>query len=150
LKAIILISLLVFSFIFISSCKENIDDGGLVGPCIHEYKEAIFHIEVVRDSASNTPITFAKLEGLKINGRNHTGSFFGEMNYGIVYTDSTYYCNFPCGFGNESGLYEFKILADGYKNKVVRYENVDYSIYKGGCPSYNDGGKRVSIVMYKK
>jgi hypothetical protein len=149
MKNIIMKLLLIFSFIIFTSCKEKIDDG-LVGPCVHEYKEAIFHISVLKDSITNMPITFAKLEMLKINGREHTGSFFGERNYGIVYADSAYYCNFPCGFGYESGSYEFRIIAEGYKDKIVRFENVDYSIYHGGCPSYNDAGKRVSIIMNKK
>ena len=143
------ISLLFFSFVFFTSCKEVIDDGG-VGPCIHEYKEAIFHISVLKDSVSNIPISFAKIVTLKINERKQIGSFFGDKNNGIVYSDSVYYCNFPCGFGIERGSYEFKIIADGYKDKFVKYENVDYSVYKGGCPSYNDGGKRVSIIMSKK
>lgn len=134
---------------FFSSCKE-INDDGIVGPCVHEYKEAIFHITALKDSISNTQISFAKLVALKINNRNQVGSFGGYNNYGIVYTDSVYYCNFPCGFENEKGSYEFKIVAEGYKDKIIKYENVDYSIYKGGCPSYNDGGKRVSIIMNKQ
>jgi len=149
MKDKIRILLLLFLLVFITSCKEIIDDEG-VGPCVHEYKEAIFHISGVKDSISNQPISSAKLVTLKINEIKQTGPFFGEINYGIVYADSVYHCNFPCGFGIERGSYGFTIIAEGYMDKVVRYENIDYSINKGGCPSYNDGGKRVSIIMRKK
>ncbi|MEG8947479.1 PEGA domain-containing protein [Rosettibacter firmus] len=148
MKNKIKISLLFLLFIIITSCKEFIDDG--VGPCVHVYKEAIFHISELKDSASNNPISFAKIVSLKINGEKQIGLPLGDKNYGIVYFDSVYYCNFPCGFGIESGTYEFKIVAEGYKDKVVKFENVDYSIKKGGCPSYSDGGKRVSVIMSKK
>jgi len=145
-----IIFIVIISFSCFPSCDKICStDDNKVGPCVHEYREAIFHIASVQDSVTSTAIKFAVIKNLKINGITQT-NFFGAINYGIVYSDSIFYCNFPCGFSIEPGTYEFTISADGYKAKHVKFENVDYSIYEGGCPSYNDGGKRVTILLNKE
>lgn len=148
MKKITLTLIFFTSMLFISCDKICENDNNKVGPCVHEYREAIFHITALTDSASGSTISFASISNLKINGNQHT-SFFGSINYGIVSADGIFYCNFPCGFGIEPGSYEFDISADGYKTKHVIFNNIDYSIYEGGCPSYNDGGVRVTITMSK-
>lgn len=147
LRMMSLVSLMVIQF---SSCTKELVDDGQVGPCVHEYKEAIFHIIDLRDSSSNTQIMNAKVTDVKINGRNQSGPFIGTPNYGMIFLDSTYDCTIPFGFGYEKGSYELKMIVEGYQDKIVKYENVDYSIYVGGCPSYNDGGQKISVLMKKK
>ncbi len=143
LKRIIIVCIWFFNF---SSCT---DDDIAPGPCYPVYKEPIFNIIELKDSLNDLNITNAKIFNLRINGKEKIGSFGYESNYGIVYKDSFYYCNIPCGFKFEKGTYEFTIIAEGYKEKYVKYNNVDYSIFTSGCPFYYDGGKKVSIKIIK-
>jgi hypothetical protein len=132
--------LLVYSF---SACKEN----NLVGPCVHEYKEPILNVTAVYDSINNTSVSFVTIKQLKINGHLQNTALILSNSYSVVANDSVYYCNVPFGFGTEEGTYEFIIEANGQFQKNIKIENVSYSIFKGGCPSYNDGGKRIKIII---
>ncbi len=137
---LILLVLFIFSLL---SCDE--DNG--IGPCVHTYYESILHITSVKDTLNNTHLRFVKLRDLKINGSTQFGTNPIFESYSIVSDDSVFYCNVPFGFGIEEGKYEFIIEAEGYQSKLITIENVNYSIYKGGCPSYNDGGKRFDIYI---
>ena len=127
------------------SCEDDAIDSG-IGPCIHTYNEPILHLESIQDSLSNN-ISFVKLYDLRINGSLQTGESPIINSYSIVADDSIFYCNIPFGFGVEEGKYEFTIEAEGYKPKNFTIENVTYSIFEGGCPSFNDGGKRIDLSL---
>ena len=137
-----LIFLFVYSFY---SCKDNKDD--LVGPCVHEYKEPVLNIVSVYDSINSASISFLTIKELKINGHLQNTSIILSNSYSVVANDSVYYCNVPFGLGSEEGTYEFIVEVGGQLQRNIRIENVNYSIFKGGCPSYNDGGKRTQIII---
>jgi hypothetical protein len=134
---------IIFSFF---SCEDENGNGG-IGPCVHTYKEPILHITSVRNTLNNVHLSFVQLRELRINGLPQTGYGVISESYSIVFDDSIFYCNVPFGFGIENGKYEFIIEAEGYPPKLFSIENVGYSIFKGGCPSYNDGGKRVELFI---
>jgi hypothetical protein len=134
------------SLITIISCDPE-KNGDLIGPCVHIINEPILHITSIRDTIINKAIPFIEITDLKINGYHQTGISPIIESYSIVANDSIYYCNVPFGFGVEEGIYEFTIKADGYPPKQILIEDVNYSIFEGGCPSFNDGGKRVELVI---
>lgn len=138
-KLLILI-LTIFSFL---SCDK---DGG-IGPCIHTYKEPIINIISIQDTLKNTYLSSVKLYNLKINGYEQNSEILLDISYSIILDDSLYNCNIPFGFGTEEGKYEFIIEAENYDPKQITIENVSYSVFNGGCPSYNDGGKRVQLYI---
>jgi hypothetical protein len=133
--------------ISVSTLFLSCDEEGWIGPCVHTYKEPILHITSIRDSSTNEFINFVKLRNLEINGSKQFGSFLLQKSYSIVAGDSLFYCNVPFGFGIDNGTYEFTLEAEGYPPKRVKIEDVGYSILEGGCPSYNDGGKRVELFI---
>ena len=140
-KYIIITFAIVVIFPFFS-CDDN-----SVGPCEHTYNEAILHISSIRDTLNNIHPRFIKIRDLKINGSSQFGSNPLIVSYSIVADDSVYYCNIPFGFGVQAGSYEFIIEAYCFQPKRFVIENVKYSISKGGCPSYNDGGKRIELII---
>lgn len=134
--------LLSLNFISLISC-----DSGNVGPCEHTYKEPILHITSIRDTDNNKHLSFVKLRYLKVNGHSISGYYSLGKSYSVVSNDSIFYCNVPFGFVIENGNYEFVIDADGYPSKKIAIDSVNYAILDGGCPSYNDGGKRVDLII---
>jgi hypothetical protein len=126
-------------------CLLSCDNG--VGPCVHTYNEPILNITSLRDTVNYNHPRFVILRELKINGSKEYGAYPLTKSYGIVENDSIFYCNIPFGFGVEEGKYEFIIEAEGFPPKQITIENVHYSVFEGGCPSYNDGGKRVELII---
>ena len=133
----------ILIFLILITCSDD----NLSGPCDHTYKEPILHISTVQDTQNNKNIRFVKLRDLKINGILQTGTSAIIESYSIVSDDSIFYCNVPFGFGYEEGTYEFIMSIEGYKLKHIVIDSVSYSIFEGGCPSFNDGGKRVEITL---
>jgi len=139
LKIVLVVSIIFF----LLSCEE----GNGVGPCVHTYDEPILNITSVVDTVNYNHPRFVILRELKINGSREYGAFPLMVSYGIVVNDSIFYCNIPFGFGVEEGKYEFIIEAEGFPQKQITIENISYSVSEGGCPSYNDGGKRVELII---
>lgn len=135
---IILIIIVIFCFL---SCHE--ENG--IGPCVHTYKEPILNITSISDTVNYNHPRFIILRELKINGSKQFGSNPLLESYAIVADDSIFYCNIPFGFGVEEGKYEFIIEAEDFQPKQITIENVSYSVFDGGCPSFNDGGKRIEL-----
>jgi len=140
---LILITLFIFT---LASCEDDYWDSG-IGPCVHNYMEPILHITTVRDTIKNYSPSFVILHDLRINGNTQISRLVLVDSYSIVAKDSLFYCNVPFGFGSEEGTYEFTVEAEGYELKYFKIDNVEYSIFQGGCPSYNDGGKRVELNL---
>jgi len=143
MKSSIKFIIVIFFTFIILSCNE--DNG--IGPCVHTYKEPILNVTSLRDTANYNHPRFIILRELKINGSKEYGAYPLMESYGIVGNDSIYYCNIPFGFGVEEGKYEFIIEGEGFQPKQITIENVSYSVFDGGCPSYNDGGKRVELII---
>lgn len=139
----------VWTLLYITSCVDGIinDDRDDIGPCEHTYKEPILNVTSVRNAANEQLIRFVKLRELKIDGILYP-TFPVFHSSSVVASDSIFYCNPPFGIGSQAGTYEFIIEADGFIAKKIMIENVDYSISGGGCPSYNDGGKKVDIYLF--
>ena len=139
------IKFLIFILIILSflTCDK---DGG-VGPCVHTFKEPILHVISIQDTLNNIFLSSVKLYDLKINGSKKLDDIVLDKSYSIVLDDSIYNCNIPFGFSTEEGKYEFIIKAENYDPKHFTIENVSYSVLKGGCPSYNDGGMRVELFI---
>ena len=137
-----IIFIVIITFCFLS-CEEN----NSTGPCVHTYNEPILNITSIRDTVNFNHPRFIILRELKINGSKQFGAYPLTASYSIVTNDSIFYCNIPFGFGVEEGKYEFIIEAEGFQPKQITIENVSYSVFEGGCPSYNDGGKRVELII---
>jgi len=148
MKNIFKVSAAILILLFMASCVDGIinDDRDDIGPCEHTYKEPILNVTSVRNVANEQLIRFVKLRELKIDGILYP-TFPMLHSSSVVAGDSIFYCNPPFGIGSRSGTYEFIIEADGFIAKKIMIENVDYSIFVGGCPSYNDGGKKVDIYL---
>ena len=144
MKRTIKFILILFVTFIILSCDE---DNGFLGPCVHTYKEPILNITSLRDTVNFNHPRFIILRELKINGLKLYGAGPLFESYGIVADDSIFYCNLPFGFGVDEGNYEFIIEAEGFQPKQITIENVSYSVFEGGCPSFNDGGKRVELTI---
>lgn len=140
-----LILILLFTILF--SCTDEKGDNNIVGPCIHEYKEAVFHVTSVRDTVNDSFINFVKIKNLKIDGIVQNNFWITGNSYSIAVSDSVIYCNVPFGFGYMNGTYEFTLEAPGYAPKNFVITDVEYSINEGDCPSYSNGGKRVQLVI---
>jgi hypothetical protein len=135
-----------YLIIIVIFCFHSCDYQNGFGPCIHTYEEPILHITAIRDTVNNVNIRFV-LRELKINNSMQYGAYHMIPSYSMVSDDSIFYCNVPFGFGVENGKYQFIIEAEGYQPKHFTIESVDYSVFKGGCPSYNDGGKRITLYL---
>jgi len=114
------------------------------GPCVHTYKDALFHIASVADSASLTPIdTIFILEARRDTIAFPPSSLVLEFSDGIAVHGDTIECDVPCAFGTIEGSWEFRVSAAGYQ---PQWRSIDarYSVFVGGCPSYNDSGMRIT------
>jgi hypothetical protein len=123
------------------------DRDGRIGPCVHRYLEAVLHIESLRDRAANQAITEFRILKVLRDGQRQSPRFLAsDPAYNVVAFDTTFVCNAPCGFGVESGSYELTLSATGYRDTVVSV-HATYSKSGDGCPSFSDGGTRVSFVL---
>jgi hypothetical protein len=117
-----------------------------VGPCVHTNKEAILHIESVNNSQTGAIISTIVLSQITRDSVKINLMWLTPISTNVVVYDSTLICNVPCSFGTESGEYRFIASARGYADTLITCFPV-YSINKGGCPSYSDGGLRISFKM---
>ena len=138
--------IMIYLLLIIVSCTND-EDKYIVGPCVHTNNEPILNITAVRDSINSKVISFVTLKELKINGILQNTNIMLSNSYSVAANDSIYYCNVPFGLGSQEGHYEFILEADGYSPKLIKIENVNYSISQGGCPSYSDGGTRIELFI---
>jgi hypothetical protein len=134
--------LLLVSLISCNSNKEN----GSVGPCVHIYKEAILHIDSVKDMQTGNYLTSITLTQIQLDSIKINPSLLTPVGVNVIAHDSVLMCSVPCSFGTESHEYKFKVSADGYVDTIISCFPI-YTINKGGCPSSSDGGLHISFKM---
>ena len=124
----------------------NDDDGG-VGPCIHEYCDPILQITHVRDAQTHEALGVVILTEFSLGGTPvAVSTLIQQFADNVELQGDSLLCVPPCGFGTESGRYEFTAEAPGYTAKLVLL-NVEYEESHGGCPSYSSGGRETEIEL---
>lgn len=127
---------------FLGAC-----DGNPIGPCVHEYREALLQVVGARDAQDNTPLPNFVIRQVQIDGREQDLRFVvAGPSYGVELKGDSLVCRVPCGFGTQEGNYIFTVSAPGYPPQVRGYEG-RYGVFHGGCPSYNDAGVRVTLRL---
>ena len=115
---------------------------------MHIYEEPILKIVSVVEAQSGQSIQSVCIHDIYIDGTMAHGEYLTAESEGVTLQDSLLLCDVPCSFGTEAGDYRFLIFAAGYKEVQVIVENVAYSVFRGGCPSYNSGSTEVSIELF--
>ena len=68
--------------------------------------------------------------------------------YGVEIQGDSLVCSVPCGFATQEGNYILPVSAAGYPPQDRGYD-ARYRAFKGGCPSYNDGGVRITLALQR-
>lgn len=122
-------------------------DGTSVGPCVHVYREALLQIVAVQDVQDNTALANVVVRQVRIDGREQDVRFLvAGPSYGVDLEGGSLVCRVPCGFGTQEGNYIITVSAPGYPPQERGYE-ARYRVFHGGCPSYNDGGLRITLRL---
>ena len=132
-------------FLAAAGCQDTRDTTGLgVGPCLHEYRSPI--IEMTSAVASgNQPVDPLVIRAVTIDGLTvNPVLLLTGPTHGVAQRDGALLCTVPCGFGTQAGRYRLTIEAAGQPTRVVDVQAA-YRVFKGGCPSYNDGGTEVRV-----
>jgi hypothetical protein len=118
------------------------------GPCEHTYRQAILLIDAARDAEDGSPLPMVALSHIRRNGNEQDPKFLvlGPPSHGVEVHGDSLVCHVPCGFATDEGNYTFTVSADGYPPQERTYE-ARYRVFKGGCPSYNDGGLRIVLSL---
>lgn len=140
-KVYINIFLLISGFVF-AGCKSN----GSVGPCVHTYEDPVLHIQSVTNTRTGQSVQALNIIQVFRNDQKENIQSLLTVSYNVSTMDSTLLCGLPCGFGTEAGTYKLTIAARGCKDTTISFD-AKYAVFKGGCPSSNAGGTRVSFQM---
>lgn len=118
------------------------------GPCVHQYREAVFHIVAARDAHDTTPLTTVILKDIRLDGVEQDLSLLvlPGTSYGVNVQGDSLICHVPCGIGTREGNYIFTVSAMDYPPQQRGYE-ASYRVFRGGCPSFNDGGVRATLRL---
>lgn len=121
---------------------------GVAGPCVHTYREPLLQIVSARDAATGAPIASVVIRDVRREGLvQDLQLLLAGPAYGVEVQGDSLLCGVPCGFATSEGNYIFTVSAPGYPPQDRGYE-ARYRVFKGGCPSYNDGGLRVSLALH--
>lgn len=144
----LLVLLLVNCEITTSSQKEEEKEAG---PCVHIYEDPILVIESVSNSRSPDTLSQVRIYDITVDSaRQDLTSLADDPSQNVSVQDSTILCTIPCGFGKKDGTYRFNARAEGYQDTTLAFEDVNYEIFNGGCPSSNSGSTEVSFEMKSK
>jgi hypothetical protein len=143
----VIIGLFIGFVFFISFSCKSIDGGGLAGPCVHTYEEPSLNIDWVKDGKTENYLNVIRIKEVVYNDSIKLNlSYLKIISKNVVYADSMLICNLPCGFGTYEGSYNIKVSANGFRDTIIQ-ATPKYKIYKGGCPSSNSGGARITFQM---
>ena len=95
------------------------------------------------DPLSNVVVKNVRLDGIEQDLRLIVAS---SPSYGVEVQGDSLVCRVPCGFATQEGNYIFTVSAEGYPPQERGYEG-KYRLFKGGCPSYNEGGVRIALRL---
>lgn len=128
-------------------CDAPIYEG--MGPCVHIYKEPILMIESASSAENSTPIESLIIKNISIDSVGvNLDLLTSESSENVVISDSTLICTLPCGFGTQSGTYNFDVTAENYKDVSVSIKT-DYQTSGGNCPSFSTDGNKIDVVLSK-
>ncbi len=137
--------LLAIPLLLASLACDSKDD-----PCLHENREALFHVQSAQDDqtgAAITPIVFGiiLLEGVPVSGV----MLVTELSSNVEFVQGQLLCSPPCSFGEEPGFYQFWVGAEGYASEVLEL-TAAYEIFEDDCPSFSDGGVRLDFELRRE
>ena len=120
-----------------------------LGGCSHTYRERILHLTRVTNATTGQPLTTVFLDSLTYQGT--VGREFPYMpnpfiDLRVSLEGDSVRCDLACAFGNDPGVYRFRLSAPGYQSKHLEIA-ADYDEFHGGCPSWNDEGTRVTTTL---
>ncbi len=120
------------------------------GPCFHENREALFHVQSSRDDQTGTTITpiefgLVLLEGVPVSG----AQLVTELSSNVEFVQGHLICSPPCSFGEVPGFYQFWVAAEGYAREVHEL-TAAYAIFEEGCPSLSEGGVRLDFELRRE
>ena len=146
IKMKILLTPLIAIIAFIS-CEDLGDP--TIGPCVHIYRDPIVEVENVKDEQSGHIIYEFKIIEAVINDRTiEMHHLLNNVSFNSVIYDSILFCNTPCGFGYEEGVYKLSVSSIGYRDTTIIF-NAQFKSGGGNCPSYSSGSTIVSFKMRK-
>ncbi len=135
--------LLLLSGIVRPGCKPNEN----VGPCSHTYEDPVLHIQSVINAQTGRSVQALNILQVFRNGQQETSLSLLSVSYNVTMIDSTLLCGLPCGFGTQAGTYSLAVAAKGCRDTTITFE-ANYAVFRGGCPSSNSGGTKVSFQMH--
>ena len=117
------------------------------GPCLHEKREALFHVQSAQDDQTGTAITpiefgLVLLEGVPVSG----AQLVTELSSNVEFVQRELICSPPCSFGEAPGFYQFWVEAEGYAREVHEL-TAAYAIREEGCPSFSEGGVKFDFEL---
>lgn len=120
---------------------------GVAGPCVHTYREPLLQIVAARDALTGTPMPGIVIRNVRRDGIEQDPAILvAGPAYGVEVQADSLLCRVPCGFATSEGNYILTVSAPGYPRQDRGYD-AKYRVFKGGCPSYNDGGVRMSLAL---
>ena len=122
-------------------------DGDIAGTCDHVYREPLLQIVAARDAQDGTLIPSVVVQNVRRDGiEQDLRSLIDGPSYGVEIQGDSLICRVPCAFATQEGNYIFTVSATGYPPQDRGYE-ARYRVFKGGCPSYNEGGISIRLGL---
>ena len=104
------------------------------GPCFHENREALFHVQSVRDDQTGTTITPIVFKVVLLEGFPASGVLLvTELSSNVEFVQGELICSVPCSFGEEPGFYQFRVGAEGYASEVHELKGGNPQAYLSEC-----------------
>jgi hypothetical protein len=118
----------------------------MMRPCVHTYNSGIVVVAAARSAGgAAAALPTVALGGFKVNGQPVNPSDLQQL-HNATPSGEGLACTLPCSFGVEEGKWQFTAGAAGHAAKVVSVD-ARYAEFVGGCPSYNDKGTEVRLVL---
>jgi len=110
------------------------------GGCSHEYRDPLLVLRAAQDSVKARAIARVGVSDITIGNRVVPLTYLMQSLpiSRVTLSNDTLWCDVPCGFGNEEGVWRFAVSATGYRSQTMRVD-AQYRHFDGGCPSYSEG-----------
>lgn len=118
----------------------------MMRPCVHTYRSGIVVVAAAQSAGgAAAALPTVTLGDFKVNGQPLNPSDLQQLNNATP-AGPGLACTVPCSFGVEEGKWQFTAGAAGHAAKAVSVD-ARYAEFVGGCPSYNDKGTEVRLVL---
>lgn len=137
------IGLAVSAALLLTGC-----DSSATEPC----DELVFEDPVVTvvdavDAVDGTTIPVISLVDITLDDRSvEPGELLGEASFGVTVDEGALVCDVACGFGEEEGVYAFRVTAEGFEPLEAQFGAAFESVGPG-CPSTRADGTRISVTL---